>query len=272
METWKPVVGWESSHSVSDAGRVRRDVGGAGTCAGKILKATSETSGYQTLTLCVKRRCSKVSVHRLVTIAFLGSPDTTEHQVNHKNGIKGDNRADNLEWATSAENNRHAVTMGLTKTGIHAPYSKMTLATLAQARHLREQGQSLTSIGKTLGIDRTNIRRHLKSASNLTALAALPPNAPAVPPTAPTDAELQEAADGQFVSPPPSGVIRQVADRDEAIRLLAERNHSNEHMLACYRTGKRPSEIALDRARETVDAVLANPLAAAALLKARVTK
>ena len=54
----------------------------------------------------VKRRCS---IHRLVAELFLDSPtDLSFNQINHKNGIKTDNRVENLEWCNSYLNNKHA--------------------------------------------------------------------------------------------------------------------------------------------------------------------
>ena len=52
------------------------------------------------------------AVHRLVCEVFHGLPKTHMH-VNHKNGNKVDNRPENLEWVTQAENNQHAWDTGL---------------------------------------------------------------------------------------------------------------------------------------------------------------
>lgn len=60
----------------------------------------------------------------------------------------------------------------------------------------------------------------------------------------------------------------QLSAEREAVRALGDRVNSCEHMLACYRVGRRPSDIALDTARETADAVDNNPIARAAVEKA----
>lgn len=97
-EEWRPVVGYEGSYEVSSLGMVRR--------VGSHVRALSRHhEGYLLVNLSVAGRSKTHRVHRLVADAFLGP--SVARGVNHLNGVKSDNRASNLEWATDSQNARH---------------------------------------------------------------------------------------------------------------------------------------------------------------------
>ena len=76
-------------------------------------KVFVKDDGYIATTLGDGKQSYKY-VHRLVAEAFIKNKHD-KPQVNHINGIKGDNRAENLEWVTPAENIKHAIDTGLLK-------------------------------------------------------------------------------------------------------------------------------------------------------------
>ena len=112
-EVWKPIEGWEGRYEVSNMGKVR-SLNYHMTGKTKELSPITSGKGYLMIGLCRDCKMKWAKVHRLVASAFLPNPEN-KPQVNHKNGVKTDNRADNLEWVTDSENLRHAYNMGLKK-------------------------------------------------------------------------------------------------------------------------------------------------------------
>ncbi len=112
-EIWCEIAGYEGIYSVSNLGRVRRDMHYRSTAVGKILKPQHDGKGYLMVGLFLDGLQSKWRVHRLVAIAFCGP--RADRWINHKDGNKHNNWADNLEFVTPSENTIHAYKNGLIK-------------------------------------------------------------------------------------------------------------------------------------------------------------
>lgn len=107
---WRRIKGIDTDdYSVSDDGRVRSGRRGYS----RLLVLQQSRKGYLCVTLRVRGRSRRFFAHRLVAAAFIPNPERKPH-VNHLNGVKYDNRAENLEWCTASENQRHAHRNGLT--------------------------------------------------------------------------------------------------------------------------------------------------------------
>jgi len=109
MEAWKPIKHYETRYEVSDRGSIRS------LSSSRLLTPGRQSKGYMTVCLYDGSRPKKGrshTVHSLVLEVFVG-PRPHGAVANHKNGIKADNRVENLEWITPRENIHHAMSTGL---------------------------------------------------------------------------------------------------------------------------------------------------------------
>lgn len=113
-ETAKDIAGYEGKYSVTTDGRVyshsRVDAYGR-LQKGRWLKPIVHSDGYMYVNLREKEKTKQLYIHRLVAITFIDNLDSLP-QVNHINGIKSDNRVENLEWVTGSQNMVHASKSG----------------------------------------------------------------------------------------------------------------------------------------------------------------
>jgi hypothetical protein len=111
IEIWKPCVDYPS-YEVSNCGQVKRVIGGPGVKIGRILRGhRSKRRGQERYVyhdLSEDGIVYRVSLHDLVAAAFIG-PKPSGMTVNHKDLDRFNNSASNLEYATDADNIKHAV-------------------------------------------------------------------------------------------------------------------------------------------------------------------
>lgn len=112
-EIFKDIPNYEGLYQVSNLGRIV-NIGSAKSRLATyskngdlFLRPKVEKNGYVRTMLTSGNNRSAYSVHRLVAITFIPNPENKK-TVNHKNGIRADNRLDNLEWSTQKENICHA--------------------------------------------------------------------------------------------------------------------------------------------------------------------
>lgn len=102
--TYKTISGFKGYYRVGNDGSIWNPK--------KRLKTFRINSGYEAIVLNFNNKRKHRLIHRLVAEAFIPNP-LEKREVNHIDGVKLKNNADNLEWCTSAENKQHAIKTGL---------------------------------------------------------------------------------------------------------------------------------------------------------------
>lgn len=160
-EIWKQVPGYYNE--VSNFGNVRsinHKAGNGKTYQGKNLKPVLTNSGYVNINLITGNDKDRIvkRVHRLVAELFIPNPDGKD-EVNHIDGNKQNNRADNLEWVTRNENEQHAYDTGLITIlkGSEKPLAKLTENDVIKIREEYAKGCLQIELASKYGVARQTI-------------------------------------------------------------------------------------------------------------------
>ena len=148
MEIWKDIIDYEGYYQISNLGQVKN------INTGKILTGDTNNIGYRRVTLYtpIKKR---FFVHRLVAIHFC--PGMEEGLVvNHKDGNKLNNNADNLEWVTHSQNDKHAFQLNLRQAKL-CTFKHKVLAFDKETKEFIKEYQNVQECADDLNVARSNI-------------------------------------------------------------------------------------------------------------------
>ncbi len=133
----------------------------------KFLKQFKTHKGYLMVSVTHNKVCKHISVHRLIALNFINNPEN-KPQVNHINGIKTDNRVENLEWVTNQENCIHAHISGLVRLRTEESKKAQKLACSKIVLDIQTGifYDSITEVAKVKNIGHSTALRHLKINNN----------------------------------------------------------------------------------------------------------
>ncbi len=132
MEEWKPIKDFEH-YLVSNMGSIKRlPINSPGTNTRKehlFKKFDTSCKGYKRVTMGRFGKTKRAFVHRIVAEYFIPNPHN-HPIINHKNGVRTDNRVNNLEWCNYSHNSKH----GYDFNGRINPLRKLTTKQVSEIR------------------------------------------------------------------------------------------------------------------------------------------
>jgi len=176
-EIWLPIPNFEGYYEASNMGRIKsldRTIEKPDEKTGKISYMTrrgkifkirfKHNRRYMSIRLSKNGKTVGYPIHRIIAMIFVPNPDN-KPQVNHINGIKTDNRAENLGWVNNSENILHAIDSGLMKYAIGESHGS-AIFTEDNVLRIRElyasKKYNLEEIGKMFNTNRSRIHEIVK--------------------------------------------------------------------------------------------------------------
>lgn len=164
-ERWSPIPGFEGRYEVSSQGHVRGldRLGKDGRrLKGKPLRTRRIPDGYLHLFLSDERGIRRShGVHRLVARAFLGEP-LEGQEARHLNGVRDDNRIENLMWGTRAENAADRLAHGTQRFGTRMANAKLTEAIVIEVRRRAASGESVRAMAREFAVSQPVMHNAIK--------------------------------------------------------------------------------------------------------------
>ena len=153
IECWRNAPYSDGLYRVSNLGRVARVLTQGNRPCFKIVKPVHGNIVYPTVHLSINGKRKRVTIHRLVALAFIPNPDNLP-QVNHKDENPRNNRADNLEWCTEKYNHNYGT------------YRERHMAMRENPILFRGvRYRSIHDCARQTGHDRSTVKRHCERIS-----------------------------------------------------------------------------------------------------------
>ena len=161
-EIWKDIPDYEGIYQASTLGRIRTVEGkitqsarhGERHWKSRILKGRGHCPCGERVTLWKDKKAKECLVARLIGITFLGLPPDG-FTINHIDGNRFNNRLENLEWLSLADNIRHGFLTGL------YPTQKQILITKdGEEREFRSMSKLDEFLGRARGYTSNRIKKY----------------------------------------------------------------------------------------------------------------
>ncbi len=170
IELWEDIESYQGLYLVSNLGNVkslnRKTLNKKGVMMsfkGRVLSKCNDKDGYKMVGLTKNKHTKTKRIHRLVADAFIPNPDNLP-QVNHINGIKDDNRVENLEWCTASYNQKHSVDVLKRKIlkGQEVGGSLLTEILIEEMIIEKNKGKTYNELEEIFGIKRATIHAAIR--------------------------------------------------------------------------------------------------------------